>query len=722
MQEMPDDLRDGAPRPLNVVLFSASYPPRIGGLETAVARLARELRHSGHHVTVVTNRYPRSLARSELVGGIPVRRILFPDLFIPWSAWRGGARRAAALLVPLPLAPFALLRLWLLLRTLRPHVVNMHYLSAPSLYIALLSSLRLLRTRVVVSCHGSDLMTAPPPTGSLAASRWVLSHAHAVTTCSVDLMGYVDRLAAPTRGQARVVVYNGVDADEFAGIAPFAHPRPYILSAGRLVETKGGRILIEAFALARARGADCDLIIAGGGPEEKRLRGLAADLDIASHVHFVGAVGRARLGALYQGCALFVFPSIQEASGLVALEAMSCSRAVVATRVGGIPETVVDGETGLLTRVADPVDLADKLVALLNDPAPAAAMGRRGRARAVAEFTWQRVAARYLAAYGLTSIGRASERPIDGPGTGVGGRGRGGASYDGPQPQPSTIVSGDGAASCQKARGDPRRYNNACYGGSDRLLGKQAVPILMYHQVAPATATGVGRNLRVTPEAFAAQMRLLRRLGWRTLRLADLAGLLEGGSALPRRRFVLTFDDAFLGVLEHAAPILADLGFAATIFAPSGLVGSCRALDGGPDHEDKRLMSWGDLRAWRSGGHDVGAHTRTHPHLPRLDAVACMEELMGARTDIATALGEAPSLFAYPYGDWTQAVAVAVHGCGYAAACTTRFGRVTVAAHRFALPRISVGGDLDLPHFAYRLARADHIAGVLRAPQEAGAR
>ena len=694
IREMPDDLRDGAPRPLNVVLFSASYPPRVGGLETAVARLARELRHSGHHVTVVTNRYPRSLARSELVGGILVRRMLFPDLFIPRSAWRGGARRAAALLVPLPLAPFALLRLWLLLRTLRPHVVNVHYLSAPSLYIALLSSLRLLRTRVVVSCHGSDLMTAPAPTGSLAASRWVLSHAHAVTTCSVDLMSYVDRVAAPTRGQARMVVYNGVDADEFAGIAPFAHPRPYILSAGRLVETKGGRILIEAFALARARGVDCDLIIAGGGPEEKRLRGLAADLDIASHVHFAGAVGRARLGALYQGCALFVFPSIQEAFGLVALEAMTCSRAVVATRVGGIPETVVDGETGLLTRVADPVDLADKLVALLNDPARAAAMGRRGRARAVAEFTWQRVAARYLAAYGLTSIERGSERPIDGSRTGVGGRGR----------------------------GAPRRYNNTHDGGLDRLLGKQAVPILMYHQVVPATATGVGRGLRVAPEAFDAQMRLLRRLGWRTLRLADLVGLLEGGLVLPRRRFVLTFDDAFLGVLEHAAPILADLGFAATVFAPSGLVGSCRALDGGPDHEEKRLMSWGDLRAWRAGGHDIGAHTRTHPHLPRLDAVACAEELMGARTDIATALGEAPSLFAYPYGDWTQAVAAAVQGCGYTAACTTRFGRVTVAAHRFALPRISVGADLDLPHFAYRLARADHIAAVLRAPRAAAAR
>ncbi len=241
------------------------------------------------------------------------------------------------------------------------------------------------------------------------------------------------------------------------------------------------------------------------------------------------------------------------------------------------------------------------------------------------------------------------------------------------------------------------------------------MPILMYHQIAPETATGVKRGLRVTPEEFAAQMRLLYRLGWRTLRLADLVDMLDdmGSPVLPRRRFVLTFDDAFLGVPRHAAPILGDLGFTATVFAPTGILGACRALDGGPDHEDKRLMGWDDLRAWRSLGHDVGAHTRSHAHLPdlaRLDPDAALAEVSGARADLAAALGEAPTLFAYPYGEWDPAVESLVEQAGYVASCTTRFGRVTGESHRFALPRISISADLDLPHFAYRLARADHIA------------
>jgi len=247
-------------------------------------------------------------------------------------------------------------------------------------------------------------------------------------------------------------------------------------------------------------------------------------------------------------------------------------------------------------------------------------------------------------------------------------------------------------------------------GARSRSSAAAALPILMYHQVAPWSADGVKPSLLVTPSAFTAQMRLLRRWGWRTLRLVELAALLEAGAPLPRRRFVLTFDDAFLGVARYAVPVMRGLGLTATVFAPTALVGTDTALDGGRDHSAKRLMGWDDLRALRDAGFDIGAHTRRHPHLPLLTADDVRAEIAGSREDLASALGDDAALFAYPYGDWDPSVAAAVRDAGFAAACATRFGRVTAAADRFALPRISVGSGLDLPHFAYRLLRADRIA------------
>jgi alpha-maltose-1-phosphate synthase len=95
----------------------------------------------------------------------------------------------------------------------------------------------------------------------------------------------------------------------------------------------------------------------------------------------------------------FVCPSLYEPLGIVNLEAMACGTAVVASRVGGIPEVVADGETGLLVPPGDPGELADALNALVRDAGRAQVMGRAGRARAVTEFGWAAVAAQTAALY-----------------------------------------------------------------------------------------------------------------------------------------------------------------------------------------------------------------------------------------------------------------------------------------------------------------------------------
>ena len=181
---------------------------------------------------------------------------------------------------------------------------------------------------------------------------------------------------------------------------PFAYPRPYILGIGRVVPQKGFDILIDAYARLTERVPNApDLVIAGDGPERKNLEAQAAELKLSERVHLIGRADRPRAVSLFKGCTLFVLPSRHEPQGIVSLEAMACAKPVVAARVGGVPEIVADGETGLLFPGEDAAALADALESLLSNPERAAAMGCAGRAQVEAHFTWERIADQYFEIY-----------------------------------------------------------------------------------------------------------------------------------------------------------------------------------------------------------------------------------------------------------------------------------------------------------------------------------
>jgi len=129
--------------------------------------------------------------------------------------------------------------------------------------------------------------------------------------------------------------------------------------------------------------------------------GLAAELRSArSGVVWIPAMlAKHEVIQILSHATVFACPSLYEPLGIVNLEAMACGTAVVASRVGGIPEVVADGETGLLVPPDDPAALAEAINALVRDPARAASLGRRGLERAVAEFSWASVAAQTASLY-----------------------------------------------------------------------------------------------------------------------------------------------------------------------------------------------------------------------------------------------------------------------------------------------------------------------------------
>jgi len=199
----------------------------------------------------------------------------------------------------------------------------------------------------------------------------------------------------------------GVDTRRFTpdGPAEQREGRRRIATIGRLVPRKGVDTVVRALALLHERGVDdVELLIVGGGkdedePELRRLRALAEELGVADRVVLRGQIPQPELPALLRSLEAVVCTPWYEPFGIVPLEAMACGVPVVASCVGGLIDTVVDGVTGLHVPPQDPEATAQALQRLLEDPERARAFGRAGRRRVTERYTWARVAASTEAVY-----------------------------------------------------------------------------------------------------------------------------------------------------------------------------------------------------------------------------------------------------------------------------------------------------------------------------------
>jgi glycosyltransferase involved in cell wall biosynthesis len=161
----------------------------------------------------------------------------------------------------------------------------------------------------------------------------------------------------------------------------------YLLYVGRLRIRKGVEVLLEAVAELRRRHPEVRLLIAGTGEHLAALRRTTCALGLDDRVFFLGRSSAGQVRTLLGAARCLVVPSTYEGMPLVILEAMAAGRAVVASAVSGIPEVVVDGETGWLVPPEDPPRLAAALAAALSDDAEVARRGAAGRARALERYT-----------------------------------------------------------------------------------------------------------------------------------------------------------------------------------------------------------------------------------------------------------------------------------------------------------------------------------------------
>ena len=171
-------------------------------------------------------------------------------------------------------------------------------------------------------------------------------------------------------------------------------------------------LLVSAFARVRRERPGAALVMAGAGALEGQIRELVRSLGLEGDVHFLGQVAHAALPALYAAADVVLLSSSFDNSPNAVLEANACERPVVATRVGGVPRYVTDGENGLLVDGGNADGFARATVRLLDDPALRRAMGVAGRRRVVQRHDWRTSAEKLLTLYesllsARTSAGRA---------------------------------------------------------------------------------------------------------------------------------------------------------------------------------------------------------------------------------------------------------------------------------------------------------------------------
>jgi sugar transferase (PEP-CTERM/EpsH1 system associated) len=253
---------------------------------------------------------------------------------------------------------------------------------------------------------------------------------------SRDIAGWLERDVGVSASRIRQI-YSGVDAERFHPAAPlssattgegrrgdFASGPVIFGTVGRLDPVKNHALLLRAFRGIRDKvpggGGRLRLIIAGDGPLRSDLESLAAELGVAGQVEFVGV--RSDVPQVMRALDVFVLPSVNEGISNTILEAMATGLPVIASRVGGNPELVVEGRTGLTFAPNSVADLEKLMLRYVDETTLRHAHGQAGRARVLRDFSLDSMVSAYLSVYDeLLSVPSGGELVRDGHGSGTPG-------------------------------------------------------------------------------------------------------------------------------------------------------------------------------------------------------------------------------------------------------------------------------------------------------------
>jgi phosphatidylinositol alpha-1,6-mannosyltransferase len=373
---------------VNILFYTKEFPPEVGGIETYTYNVAKRFHQFGHNVVVVV-RHMDGDEEFDRQQSFEVVRLRKP--FRPASVYR----------------LYTFLRVPWLIRKYKADCVYLPYWFRFSSVVSHLN--RLLGLKYFVTCYGEEV--------AFAHRRRHHSHTRL-------LKGFkrAERIFSISEHTKKLLCDLGIDEAKISVVRPGIdisngklepaarenlnrmfnlRGKTVAITVSRLVKKKGHDNVLRALSVVRERHPEVLYLIIGEGEEEQNLRSLARELGVGDRVIFMGRVDDDTLRACYAACDFLIMTTREvnetartEGFGIVYLEANLFSKPVIAGRVGGVHDAVVDGVTGILVDPCDVADISRAMDTLLSDPELRKRLGENGRRRALDEFSWDTAARR----------------------------------------------------------------------------------------------------------------------------------------------------------------------------------------------------------------------------------------------------------------------------------------------------------------------------------------
>lgn len=351
---------------MRLLYWTEGFWPLVGGVQNYAKQFIPAIQKRGYEVSVITVRQHDHL-EEEIVDGATVYRLPFHEVL------RGRDPEAFITLRR---------RIEAIRRDFGPDLIHINFYG-PSVVLHVETNKR-APVPTVVAIH-QDLGETKAFGGIV---QRLFDQTAWITAVSATTLGDLTTMFPQIRDKSSVI-YNGLATD---GIEPTPLPAdaPHLLCIGRIVDGKGFDVALEAFAQVRKRYPTAQLTIAGDGPERLALERQAQGLGLNGAVTFAGWVNPEAVFDLIGQSTMMLVPSrVRESFGLVAVEAALMARPVIASRLGGLQEVVIDGETGFLVEADDPAALARCIEDILKQPIVAAQLGTRARIDALKRFSME---------------------------------------------------------------------------------------------------------------------------------------------------------------------------------------------------------------------------------------------------------------------------------------------------------------------------------------------
>jgi glycogen(starch) synthase len=357
---------------MKILFWTDGFWPRLGGIETQGFEFIKAMQERGHEFRVVAH-LDQGLKREEIYRNIPIRRFDF-----------------SAIIEKRDLSLFQSIQTYL--ESIQPDIIHLNATSGGSSFAFSIFQ-KMFRAPQIATIH------APAVYENTFAPiiKKILSTVDQICCVSNWVLGEMEK-HLPLLKSKMQMIYNGLPMPQIVP-SPLSFSPPTLLLFGRIVKEKGFDTALHAFSHLLKGIPDAKLVIAGGGPLKPSLEKLALELSLSASVTFTGVLNEEEVLANYNRASLVIVPSLIESFGLVILESMQMGRPVIASRVEGVPEVVVEGVTGLLIPPSDPHALCQAIESLIKNPAIAIEMGIQGRQRASKRFTIEQNANQYEELY-----------------------------------------------------------------------------------------------------------------------------------------------------------------------------------------------------------------------------------------------------------------------------------------------------------------------------------